>query len=335
MLLAQVGAAESNLTAPPPNLPVTVLTKCYLTKLFAINAAHETFDAEFYLTLHWKDPRLVFDGGTQGNSQLYLEEAVKDKLKTIWWPQLEYTNAQTMHINNQILEIYPDGSVDYHMSVLGTFSSPMNFSDFPFDTQILKITIDSFVWDKNALVFEQMPGQKVFNFLEEKVHNDLEIKSISVRTDKLIPGVSSRVSDSIDEYSSYIVSIEVKRRFHFLVYQIFIPLFIVLGMSYSLFFGFSEPFLDRVMICLSCLLVFLASKFTLNLDLPKIGYMTIVDKAFLIAYIFIALTLVETVLQRMLRYKSDELGKKLDVRARWAMPLIIVILAYLIFRLAE
>ena len=100
------------------------------------------------------------------------------------------------------------------------------------------------------------------------------------------------------------------------------------------FFGFKEPFLDKIMINLTAFLVILASKFTVNLNLPEIGYLTMIDKTFLAAYICIGLTVIVDVLQKAWSVSHKTWAKHINNYARWSIFFLFIIALLLIYFLS-
>ncbi|MBI2743304.1 MAG: hypothetical protein HYX48_05250 [Chlamydiales bacterium] len=321
--------AEETFTSPPPNLPVKVETSFYLVDLVTIDEKAETFLADVYFSFKWNDPRLVF-GATDHKPKVYLEERAAAILKEIWWPQIEFLTASLPIYNNRSVFIFPDGDVEYYIAVTGNFRTRFDFKRFPFDTQTLDIKIDSFLWDKNILEFVPAKGKVLFHKALEDTRNEasiLRLHDIAGTT----PGPILENLGNTSEYSTYEVVIETERKYGFFVYQIFIPLFLVLGIACTVFFAHKEPFLDRIMVSLTAFLVFIATKFMINQDLPQIGYMTFIDKIFVVSYICIGVTVAVSVLEKLWSPKNEKRAKKLDELMRLITPITFILLFILLF----
>ena len=322
--------AISNLTSPPATLPVYVESKFFLLDLISIDEKNQSFLADVFFSFRWTDPRLAFDSEEKDKPIIYLEEAAKDKLQTIWWPQFSYPNSQVTGYNNLSLYIFPDGTVTYHIEITSNFRTSLNFTFFPFDKQKLEIQVDSFLWDKDILVF--IPASEKFLPKQGEANQPL-MKSSSMEsildisnTVINIEGPSAYFEKQTIDYSTYITSILIQRKYGFFLYQVFLPLRIVLGISCSIFFGgIKGQFLDRIIVSLTAFLVFVATKFMINQQLPQIGYMTLIDKGFLVCYIFIAISIIETIFHELWLEKKPEKAERLDFYARWAIPSLFII----------
>lgn len=321
---------DTSLTSPPPNLPVEVKVGFYLLNFTSVNEKDETFLADAYFSFHWHDPRLA----SKTAFAIYHEEAAREKLTTIWRPHIEFINGYEPIYNNRTLIIHGDGNVEYHISITAYYYSRLNFTRFPFDTQVLQIQLDSFTWNRNILVFVPSSDPTLMYDIDNVNALEEQVLGVVEREKKIITGPVIERLDPIREFSCYEVDIIVKRQSGFFLYQIFIPLFLVTAMSCTVFFGLKEPFLDKVMVNLTSFLIIIAIKFALNLNLPEIGYLTMVDKSFLAAYFCIGLSIGVDALQQVWKDKHMPWAKKINHHARWGIFLLFVLLIILIYFLS-
>lgn len=315
-------------TSPPAHLPVIVETSFYLDDLIYIEDKAEVFTADITLRFKWNDPRLAFPSD---KPLTYLENAVPSKLQEMWWPQIEFVSTDFPPVyDNQSLFIFPDGAVEYIIGLTGKFRTPLNFASFPFDTQTLKIGIDSFVWDKNILRFAATATPVVYSIENMVIHKEADVLKVEGKA-SIGPGPVYERLGGTSEFSTYEVSIVVKRKYGFYVYQVFVPLLIVLGISFAVFFDFTALLLAKVAFTLTAFLVFVAAKFAINQDLPRIGYMTMIDKVFVLCYICFGVTVFVNILEKIWRPHHETKAQKLNQHARWALPLLFVIALVWIF----
>ena len=316
----------NHLTSPPHKLPVIVYTDFFLLDLINIDEKNQTFSADVYFLFKWQDSRLAFSSDVDPKQpQVFLNESAEDKLKEIWWPQIEFINGGTPIFNNRALFIFPDGTIEYHIGITGDFRTEYDFKNFPFDSQVLQIMIDSFLWDLKVVEFVPLPHRVRSHLGGSSEFEDERIVELT-ETTSTVMGPVSQFFGGGGEYSTYVVSMKLMRRSGFFLYQVFLPLLLVMGIACTVFFAYKEPFLDRIMLSLTSFLVFLAAKFTINQDLPHIDYMTKVDKSFVLSYIFIGVTVVVSVLHKLWIIPQEERARKLDYHARWAVPLTYVVL---------
>src|SRR4029079_13957396 len=130
-----------------------VTVSLFLLDVTNVNGAGERFSASIYLNLKWHDARLVFDAEKFGSDHaLYSGEQAAEQLQTIWSPSINVANlAGESQIEDSSLTIRSNGNVEYEMRLNGEFSSSMDLQKCPFDTQVLKICLESSQWDENEL----------------------------------------------------------------------------------------------------------------------------------------------------------------------------------------
>ncbi len=318
---------EASITAPPPSLPVKIRTSFTLLNLNSIDEKHQSFNADVTFTFIWKDERLAFTAQDGQNFQIFLEDAAIQQLEKIWRPQLEWLNASSLNYNNRTLMINKDGVVRYDIGLNGDFITALNFENFPFDKQTLEIKLDSFLWSENVLVFVPTQHGEIPLDIETNLHTDLKILNArAIVETETSTGLSLFEFESSDNYSTYTVQIHIARDPSFFIFQLLVPLFIIVGICCSVFFAYDAELLNKVTMNLTGFLVFLAAKFTLNQDLPRVGYMTVIDKTFLSAYFIISLSVIVCVVCQLFKTEEKNWAYKVNWNSRWAIPLIFFLL---------
>jgi hypothetical protein len=315
---AQRGAAADEITAlnqllPPGPQPVPVKTGFYLVNLVSVEERSETFQADIYLSFEWKDTRLAFvpkEG--EPKVKVLMEEAVEEKLKEIWWPQLEYINIATPQITNRLLRIDAEGTVRYELGMSGCFRAKLNFKSFPFDRQELPIRIQSFLWQKEHMVF--VPDTSKIGFSPKDGFADMSVKNVTANVS------DSRVIGWGEEYSEYAAHILTYRDPVYYIWQVFFPVILVMFLSCSIFYVDIASFSDRIGISLTCLLACVALQFTVNCSLPRIAYQTPIDRLFVATYSCTALGVIVSVVENALTRKQHRLKARIDLLSRWFVP---------------
>ena len=308
----------------PPTKPMVVDTGFYLLNLISLNERDETFLADVYFVFSWNDPRLKFEGN-QELPHIFSEEAAKTKLETIWWPDPEFINTGKPDITNQTLYIYPDGKVEYTVGMTANFRGSFDYRKFPFDMQNLEIKLSSFVWDKNWLTFEVNPKKVAFAKSENTTFEERKVKQVTVDVRNEARGFEA------DIYSNFTVTIIIDRNPSYYLYQVLVPCAIVLMISYCVFFIDPKEFANRLIVGLTCILVFIATKFAINLELPRINYITNIDKMFFLFYFCTGLTVIISLIERILVDKPYASAWNLDRKARWIVPILFLLVFSMFF----
>jgi Neurotransmitter-gated ion-channel ligand binding domain len=276
---------ESSITSPPANLPVTVNISLNFLHLVAIDEHDETFTADVYLHCRWKDPRLSYSAPEGSYPKTYIGDSCKEKLNRIWRPDMEFVNSGAPEYTNRSLFIHPDGTVDLNQAVTGTFRNKFDYRKLPFDRQNLQIILSSFSWDDRVVVFKIENEGVQFGRKLKAAYEEINILGMNANVDE---EVGLQTTDS-KGYSVFTATLTIQRAPLFYSYQVFFPLLVVVGLTCSVFFIPAEIIGDKMMIVLTSVLIFIATKFLINQDLPKIGYLTFVDKIFFISYAYAGL----------------------------------------------
>jgi hypothetical protein len=289
--LCVVTPASAEVYAPPDADTTTVTVDFFLLNLNAVDEKAETFDADLYLEFEWDDPRLAHDSIEE---QLFADGAVEERLSSMWWPQIEYINTAEPTITNQSLEIFPSGHVKHTVGLTSTFRADLDLRRFPFDRQTLEVRIQSFLYDASRLRLvpaAKPPGWELHGTYEELRATGVEAESREFR-----------LAGREDRYSEFRAKIHVVRNWAFYLWTVFGPVVLIALIACAVFLVPLEAFADRVSICLTALLACIATHFAISFNLPHVGYLTVIDKLFIITYVFVALLVLVSVVEMRLRH---------------------------------
>jgi hypothetical protein len=298
-----------------------------LVHLVAIEEHNQTFTADIYLYNEWNDPRLAYSAPEGAYPRTYTGDQCKKMLEEIWSPDIEFVNSGVPDYSNNTLTIFPEGKVALAQGFTGIFRNPFNFRKLPFDKQTLLVVLSSFSWDKQVVVFNVDPREIQFQKKLSLAFEELKVEDIR----------GNVVTDTIDEdgkpnqYSEFIFSVTIKRDPFYFLFQVFFPLLVVIGLCCSVFYIPPESITNRIPIAITCVLVFIATKFLLNKDLPEIGYLTFIDKVFLISYLFAGLVAVTCIIEYLYWEKKDPMADKINIYARIFAPIVYVAACLLLY----
>lgn len=304
-------ACAEDPTLPPGETPVRVAAGFFLVNLSGVAERDETFDADLYLSMRWRDPRLAFDGAAPHE---YLEDEVVDRLRTMWQPQLEFVNTAEPTITNRALQIAPDGTVRYRLGLTSTFRANLDLRRFPFDRQTLEVRLESFTWTDEEMIF--VPDPEHIGFAPESTFEGLAVTGATAevrRSDVAGWGVA---------FSEFVARIAVERRATFYLWTVFAPVVLIFLISCTIFVVDSDNFHDRVGISLAALLACIATQFAISFNLPQISYLTVIDRLFLATYALVALgVLISTAEATLLRGQREQ-ARRVDRVAGLGLPVL-------------
>lgn len=305
---------------PPPNPDGATIADVgfYVEEIPAISETNSAFTVEGVLTIIWCDPRLAFGDAGSGSPghMIYLEEVAQSKLEEIWWPDLTFSNEISPRaIDNDELIIFEDGTVFYKEKFSVDLEGRFDLGNFPHDRQSLEIEIESFAWDEEYLTLHadeamtgfssrfELPEWHTVNF-ETKIEDVHEIGDRS-------------------PFSEFLMIVEVERKIGFYLWKILLPFFMLVMISWSVFWMSPHNLSERLGVSFTGILTVVAYQFVTISKLPAIPYLTLMDKIIFLSFVLMLLTIAENLL--VSQVKNQDTAALLDRTSRWAFPITYVL----------
>ncbi len=290
--------------------PVEVSAGLYLTNLVSIDESRELFEVTGYLFGKWRDPRLQLPPGS-GN------EGVTRKFTTeqIWIPEVQGENSIFHKNNSYTLEADANGVVSYTEHFDGIFSTAFSLRKFPFDRQVLRMEYLPFFYANKEFRFacEPLPvmGLSDGRYTELGAWQIKGLRYSMQKVSNMKGGESTRAA----------FEITVARRSGFYVWKVFLPLLLMTLIPMVAFWVDVDEFDWMLKIPMTMLLATVAFEFVVSRDLPKIGYMTLLDAIFLASYVLFSICIAEILIVFLLqRSGKSPQAERLHAVVRWAYP---------------
>jgi hypothetical protein len=294
--------------------PTEVSFFIFLLDIDAINGAEQNFIANVAVRLQWKDERLKKD--TKVMRMIPLEEA--------WNPRILLANRQTLTRTSlpEVLEVEPDGTVNYRQRYVGPLSQPLRLSQFPFDRHDFRIQFVATGFDSDELKF--IPGESDdYDFSGGAIAEhfsqpdwDIEKYTTNSRPYEPIKGV---------KLAGFDLEFTAKRHLPYYIWQVMVPLVFIVAMSWGAFWIDPEHAGAQIGVATSSMLTLIVYRFMLGDLLPKLPYMTRMDFFTLAATTMVFMSFVEVVTTTILFYKKKgDIGRTIDVYARFVFPTIFI-----------
>ena len=209
-----------------------------------------------------------------------VREGLKNKEK-LMNPVFEIT-----YDNNEIRTIRTEKGV-------GFFRQDFDFKKFPFDTQKLIVSISTGVSNLENVTFLS-PGPGTFisveKFIDKKINKlkawkikNIEIKNRVVQDEKwdlYDKKIISRIQNYLD------IEITIKREWSHYAYKIMLPIFLILCVAWYVLWIPTHKYEARLNTSIIALLALIAYNFVFQDDIPKLEYLTNLDRFVLLSYIF-------------------------------------------------
>ena len=301
-------------TSPNADGATLVDVGLYVVSVTNIDELENSFQVEAFSDMVWCDPRLAFPPSETGTPEkFFLEEDAETFLEGVWWPDVTFVNeAAPVEVENQILRIFPGGSVKYERVLGLTLEGKFNLRKFPFDSQTLPIEQESFAWDKAILEFHEQDDR--IGFSDEFELPEWRIKSVDTTVQD-----RKEVRDRAP-FSEFIVDINVTRLRGYYLYKILFPLLLLIIASWSVFWMSRDALADRLGVSLTGTLSVVAYQFLISESLPRISIITFMDSLILVSFTFMILTVFENVAVSAIIAQDEHRAEQIDLACRWIFP---------------
>ena len=231
-------------------------------------------------------------------------------------------------------------------SGVARIKTDFDLKKFPFDEQELKIEFFTpygidYNDDKNyakpfvtifqvrSSVYIDILNYKNNNFLKEwsvvdtKVENFIkrEKTTSNYERDKVVELIEDRIN----------VKLLVKRNINYFIFKIIIPVFLILAISWSVMWIPPNQVESRLTTSIVALLALIAYNFVFNEDIPKLSYLTSLDRYILLSYLFCAIPTFLTIYFSRITKKDYKIALAINKRSRIIGIIIYSISATVIF----
>lgn len=293
--------------------PTEVEIAIYVIDVDEIDSAKQNFAASVYVEAHWKNPFLRHKG----------PDPMHRDLTEVWNPRLTVISQQMIWRSYpESVEVKPDGTVVYRQKIWGRFSQPLNLRDFPFDRQQLSIHVVSagLVEKQVELVPMMSPSGRSSAIATGFSLPDFSVASWSAAPVPYYPG-----QDGVS-VAGYQMNIEVVRKANYYVLKVIIPLCLIVVMSWLPRWMDPEQSGTNIGVSTSAFLTLVAYLFAITVLLPRVSYVTRMDRFILLSTLMVFAGLIQTVANTsMVRGKRKQLAERIDRKSRIVYPILLVL----------
>jgi hypothetical protein len=298
------------------NGPVEVDIHLYMNDLVEIDDAQQSFVSDVFVRAEWMDSRLVHSGLAPCTVEM----------SRIWTPGLQLLNRRKLERSSDPkLSVAPDGLVTQAVRAYGDFTFQADLSDFPFDHQELYFTIVS---NRDRSDVKVVTSPRHIGMAEQLTVANWQIQQDGSRSSEYYVSTLDRTISRLD------VIFQAQRRSGFYTWHLLVPLFLVVMMTWTVFWIPREFVPPRVGLVATSMLTLIAYRFAISSHLPPIAYLTRLDK-FMVAssvLVFAALAAATSVTYFEGR-GNPVLAARLDIAFRALAPLLFLLVFVRVFLL--
>jgi hypothetical protein len=317
-------AATSPLPLPPtpprPEAeagPTKVGYVIWIGDITQIDSAAQTFSANLVIFLRWRDPQLAHAG--PGTKQFALD--------SVWNPRLVIANeaGEVQRSLPEVVDVAPDGTVIYRQRLIGSFAQSLNLRAFPFDQDTFRVQVVTLghrpedvelAPDARALAAGMPEG---VGLAEKLTIQDWRIKSVSSRVRPY--SIAPRL-----ELAAFSFEFTAARNATHFVIKVIVPLILIVMMSWAVFWIEPTDANTQMAVAVTAMLTLIAYRFAVDADVPKLPYLTRLDRFILMSSLLVFLSLIEVVTTTKFANRNRlPLALRVDRYCRWIFPVIFVI----------
>jgi hypothetical protein len=291
------------------NGPMKIQVGMYIIDVARLDVKDSQFYADFYIWYKWKN-----------------------QPDFVWNPEnIEFMNGTIEFTDKLATDSF--GDIQYaSQRIKGVFRGSFNLRSYPLDSQLLPISIEDSQTPLRRLVFEpdpNNPDQRRWLAAGIQVP-DWEVSGAEAAVNTFCYdtdfGDSFTTNEKQTFYSRFHFRIKLKRLFIPHVIKFIIPLLVIAGMAYLVFFINAKEFEAQCGICVTALLTAVALHISQAEALPAVGYLVISDKVFILFYLSIFSALVQTVMaNNYAKTGNIEMAARLDNAMALFFPLMILL----------
>jgi hypothetical protein len=298
--------------------PVEVKIGVKLQQIIEVDAANENFNVVASMQLDWADPALAYNpDDCDCWVKFYTDNEFDTFLADVQgrWPAFTIANQQgNRWTQNRIAVLYPDGSGTYFERFTTNMQLDFDFRQFPFDSQEFIIRVDLLLPEEFYL-FSDLEG---FSEISTE-HGEDEFIITDFDT-----SISSVRSSTQDITSRYTFSFEAPRHLEYYGLQIFLPILLIIAVSWVTFF--LRDYTRRIEVATGNLLLFIAFSFSIADNYPRLGYLTFLDVIMATTFFVNALVVIYNVwLKKLEMNGEEERADHIDSYLDWFYPLAYIV----------
>jgi hypothetical protein len=243
--------------------PDTVKTGIYVTSIHDIDFKQQEYTVDFWLWMRYKNPDFDFSH----NLEVPLAKTVDKYFETI-----DTTG----------------GSVFILMKLQCVMKDSWQITNFPFDKQVLRLSLENSQYDSRSLVFVPDSSGKHFD-------PRFTLPNWRIDTFRVMVGTKAYETTFGDEtlakphteYSSFRVRINIGRDATGLFWKLFIGMYVAFLIAYVCFYIHADSIDSRFSLSVGALFAVIGNKYIVDASLPESITFTLVDTLHGITLLFI------------------------------------------------
>lgn len=248
---------------------VTVTIRVLFLKIASIDTLHDRFSADVVIHTRWREP--AFDAAKKSTEDVDWSQ--------YWDPKLSVDNvigeAKANVSNHLSYDKNGRAIVLQSIKIGGMFYEAMDLNQFPFDSQDLTVSIVSDLETNEVEFVEDLQERSGINVGAFKAGQEWTLKKNLNTWKKTNIKV---INKQTHKYPVFCIAAKGSRKPQFFLWNIVLIMFSICSMAFGTFsVGLNVP-QSRLQLSYFLILTTVTFKFVVNKSLPKISYLTYMDK---------------------------------------------------------
>lgn len=312
-LLAAGPSARAELavdTFEPPGQVTEVRGGAFVIDVLGINGSTQHVSADVAVRFTWKDPRLA-------DPRVATR---KVPLDSIWNPGLTVANLGRARATlPEAAEVGADGTVVYRQRMVGDFSCELDLHQFPHDRQTIGFHMVCRGQERG--VVRLVPDDDITGRPERLTIPDWTIGPVRLREKAYaIPKLGT-------ELPGLVLEMEAEREVGYYVGTIFASAALILTMAWLVYWLPIDAINPRVSVSVTSMLTFIAHRFVIRGELPRLSYLTRMDYFLLGSTALVLLGLAGVVAVFKAHVDGHKVAAiRINTFFRWAYPTVFLVL---------
>jgi len=298
---ATASAQEANGQPVAERTPKVVQVGIYVLDLFSVNSVDQTTSIDFIVRTRWHDESLA---GESSTTRLM-------NVADLWVPDLQIVNARDLRKTMaHAVEVEPTGTVTHRERYVGTITTRLDLTDFPLDQHEIRIQAAATAFLEISLVVQEASSGQA---------ETLTIADWKIGAGTIYP-TPFRAAGR--EVPTIVYEIEAARHTGYWVWKVIVPLLLIVGMSWTVFWIDPSNIGPQVGTATASMLTLIAYRFALENLIPRVSYFTRMDTFITASTLLVFMALLAAVLTgKLATGNRPELADKVEVVCRALFPL--------------
>ncbi|XP_002736451.1 glycine receptor subunit alpha-2-like [Saccoglossus kowalevskii] len=260
--------------------PVYVLCDFFINSFDSITETTMDYGVSIFMRQRWTDPRLSHND----SDPIFLHDITR-----LWTPDAFFTNEKSGHLHtvtveNQIARIYQDGFILCSTRYSLKLACYMSLERFPMDTQVCKITMESYGYTTKDLIFDW--------HADKPIQTDNELKLPQFRISDIVTFNCTK-SYTTGSFTCIEATFTLHREVGYYILQAYLPSIILVVLSWVSFWISYEAAPARVALGVTTILTLTTLDSGIRSQLPKVSYPKAIDIWMAVCLVFVFAALVE------------------------------------------